>query len=509
VAHLGVRRTLALLQLGYWWHSMSETVRRVVGACKLCDMCNAAGMARPAQLQPLPIRGMFYRWGIDLAGPLPRTRPHGFVYVMVCVEHFTKHAEFLPLRDKSSEETARGLLELIARFSAPAEVVTDQGTEFQGAFEGLLEQCYVDHRCTSAYHPQANGAAERLVQVVKTALRKYCAESGQPDSWDRHLAWLALAYRCSPQAATKFAPYTLMYGVPPVVPPAVRERLQEPIGPQGRGAEAAYASALEERAALLKKHAPAAAGNLLIAQQRDTRRYALVRSGLYRPPSLQFAPGDYVYVRRQDAASTLQPPVREQILRVESVGPLGVAKLLGRDGVVTRRHVEQLLPCHLPDIDPIVDVRLQQPRASLACQVCASPRDAASMLLCDGCGTGWHLACLVPPLDAVPEGSWVCPECVTLQREAPAAPAGVREDPTGVLFPNAATRRRDDAAAALDGSRIQRWVVKGRAKQSQLGVLRYRGGLARPRYFYAEWDGGSAESVTLATAKRLIANALG
>jgi hypothetical protein len=132
VAHLGIRLTLALVQLGYWWYRMRETAQRVVRSCKLCDMTNSGGVARPIQLQPLAIRGMFYCWSIDLAGPLPPTAPHGYTDVMVAVEHFSKHAEFLALRSKQPEETSRGLLELVSRFSAPAEVVTDRGGEFQG-----------------------------------------------------------------------------------------------------------------------------------------------------------------------------------------------------------------------------------------------------------------------------------------------------------------------------------------------------------------------------------------
>jgi hypothetical protein len=45
---------------------------------------NIGGVARPMQLQqPLAIRGMFYRWDIDLAGPLPPTAPLGYT----CVRH--------------------------------------------------------------------------------------------------------------------------------------------------------------------------------------------------------------------------------------------------------------------------------------------------------------------------------------------------------------------------------------------------------------------------------------
>ncbi|KXZ54997.1 hypothetical protein GPECTOR_3g161 [Gonium pectorale] len=153
------------------------------------------------------------------------------------------------------------VLEVVSRFSAPAEVVTDRGGEFQGAFEQLLQQCFVDHRCTSAGHPQADGLAERMVQVVKAAIRMHCMESSSSDKWDEHLPWLAVAYRCSPQASTRYSPYELMFGVPPVVPPALRERMAEPLWPVGANTAEVYAIALQERALLLRKMVPAAAAN--------------------------------------------------------------------------------------------------------------------------------------------------------------------------------------------------------------------------------------------------------
>ena len=47
-----------------------------------------------------------------------------------------------------------------------------------------------------------------------------------------------------------------------------------------------------------------------------------------------------------------------------------------------------------------------------ACEVCGSAARAASMLLCDGCDEGYHMACLRPRLTALPAGSWHCPRCV-------------------------------------------------------------------------------------------------
>jgi hypothetical protein len=41
------------------------------------------------------------------------------------------------------------------------------------------------------------------------------------------------------------------------------------------------------------------------------------------------------------------------------------------------------------------------------------------MLICDGCDKLYHLFCLKPPLDYVPEGDWFCGECVGPDDETP------------------------------------------------------------------------------------------
>jgi transposase InsO family protein len=553
--HLGVRRTLALLQTGHWWFSMRQTVQQVLRSCRACDMSNARGEALPSRLNPLPVRGLFYRLGVDLAGPLPPSEPDKNRYVMVVVEHFSKHVELIPLPEKTAARTARALAGVFARFGAPAEVLTDNGTEFQGEFAALLESCFVDHRLTSPGHPQADGAAERVVQVLKEVLRKTVYLTADPNAWEQALPELLLGYRCSPQQSTRYSPYELLYGgIKPVIPPAIRERLQEPLDLDD---VQLAAESLVLRAAWVRQAYPAAAGNLLIAQHRDTLRYAAIRTGRYLAKPITYAPGDYVYVRRVDADQrpTLQFGQHDTILRVESVGPLGVAVLVGRDGARVRRRAEHLRPCHL-DIDPAVEPQLFRPQRDLQCEVCGSPHQAAKMLLCDGCNTGWHTHCL--RLAGVPPGQWLCPRCKELDtneevlnagpgaaeagggaaQAAPAAgPVGTATDETGagaaaaapgarqeaagpsgaagrrrrraappaaadneelgrLLFPRGRTQRRDDQAAELGGRRVRK------AAAGPEGVLEYLGALARPRYFRVLWSDGVEQQLTLAEARR-------
>eukprot|EP01105_Mastigella_eilhardi_P024512 TRINITY_DN6403_c0_g1_i1.p1 TRINITY_DN6403_c0_g1~~TRINITY_DN6403_c0_g1_i1.p1 ORF type:complete len:857 (-),score=199.21 TRINITY_DN6403_c0_g1_i1:38-2494(-) len=46
------------------------------------------------------------------------------------------------------------------------------------------------------------------------------------------------------------------------------------------------------------------------------------------------------------------------------------------------------------------------------CEVCKAGSDDAKMLLCDNCSKGYHIYCLNPPLTAIPEGTWLCRECL-------------------------------------------------------------------------------------------------
>lgn len=49
--------------------------------------------------------------------------------------------------------------------------------------------------------------------------------------------------------------------------------------------------------------------------------------------------------------------------------------------------------------------------AALACEVCRLPDRAESMLVCDSCNRGFHMSCLTPPLEHVPDGDWLCVSC--------------------------------------------------------------------------------------------------
>jgi hypothetical protein len=74
-------------------------------------------------------------------------------------------------------------------------------------------------------------------------------------------------------------------------------------------------------------------------------------------------------------------------------------------------HVRNCAPCHLPNVDGIVDPSLTVIQAGLRCMLCGSRGGATHMLVCDRCYRGWHMACMTPPMDVVPTGRWICLHC--------------------------------------------------------------------------------------------------
>jgi hypothetical protein len=350
--------------------------------------------------------GLFYRWGVDLC-KMPHTSEDGNKYVVVMIEHFTKWVELVPIPKKSSFYTAAALKGVLTRFGAPAEVLTDQGEEFQGEFAALLQKLLIDHRTTSRDHPQSDGLAERMVQVVKEALRKYCITFNK-QHWCRFLCWIAMGYRMSRQRSLGgYSPYFLLFGRWPIVGASVRDVLQKVVD---LDSPEEWARLVNERAKVFERHMPVAFNNLAVAQHWDMLWYTKTRSGTFEPKLQRFVAGDFVYLKRQKADS-LDTRVGRLVLGVKSVGSGGRLVLEGRDRKLIRDHVENCAPCHLPNLDLWQNPKLARGDVDHGCQVCHLTTRGSTMLLCDGCDEGWHRACLDPPLLAMPVGDWFCPRC--------------------------------------------------------------------------------------------------
>jgi transposase InsO family protein len=130
---------------------------------------------------------------------------------MVITEYLTKYPYAVPVRTKTAEEISRKLWIFITMFGPPKIMGSDKGKEFVNQLvTQLCNACGIEHKVTSAYHPQANGHTEKFNDTLINMLKKHAEEN--PDDWDKWLPFVLLAYRTRVHTTTGHTPFELMFG---------------------------------------------------------------------------------------------------------------------------------------------------------------------------------------------------------------------------------------------------------------------------------------------------------
>jgi len=209
--HLGVRRTRWQVRRRAYWVGWS---RAVWDYCKRCSQCSRYHRGKPPRqgpLQPLPCGEPWERLSVDITGPHPRSR-HGKVYILTVMDGFTKFVEAIPITNQEASTVARALVEnVIVRYGAPIQILTDQGTNFDGnLFRELCRLLDIDKVRTSSYHPSGNGLIERFHRTLNAMLGKVVSDNQR--DWDELLPFVMAAYRASPHEVTRYTPNFLMFG---------------------------------------------------------------------------------------------------------------------------------------------------------------------------------------------------------------------------------------------------------------------------------------------------------
>ena len=95
---------------------------------------------------------------------------------------------------------------------------------------------------------------------------------------------------------------------------------------------------------------PRAMRNLAIAQQRDKKRYSLVRGGSWAKPKTAFEPGNYVLVKRVKP-NTLEAPAYPHMQRIVELRPSKIVVREGSDGARCTNQMKEVARCPLPILD--------------------------------------------------------------------------------------------------------------------------------------------------------------
>ncbi|GFU28101.1 transposon Ty3-I Gag-Pol polyprotein [Trichonephila clavipes] len=154
---------------------MYRNVVRYVMHCRECQRRKSVPQRPPGRLVPIPPAiAPFHRIGIDLLGRFPT--------------EVAEIAKFL-------------LEEIVLRHGAPRVIITDRGAVFRSRLvSSLVDLCNIDHRFTTAYHPQTNGLTERFNKTLADMLSMYV--DVEQKNWDEILPFATFAYNTAKQETT-------------------------------------------------------------------------------------------------------------------------------------------------------------------------------------------------------------------------------------------------------------------------------------------------------------------
>ncbi|XP_028514512.1 uncharacterized protein K02A2.6 [Exaiptasia diaphana] len=112
----------------------------------------------------------------------------GHSYLLV-TDFYSKYFEIELLSQTTASCVINNLKKIFARFGIPAEVLSDNGSQFSNTrnlfnnsheFKRFADEWGFRHITSSPEYPQSNGAAEKAVQTAKRILKKAAADHKDP-----------------------------------------------------------------------------------------------------------------------------------------------------------------------------------------------------------------------------------------------------------------------------------------------------------------------------------------
>ncbi|XP_025116120.1 uncharacterized protein K02A2.6-like [Pomacea canaliculata] len=191
--HQGITKCRDRAKAAVWWPGINGRIKRIVEECRHCQEKKPTQSKEPLIPTELPQR-VFQKCAADLL------EFKGQSY-LVFVDYYSRFIDLAHIKISTSAEVIKLLKSMFARQGIPEILVTDNGRQFTSReFQEFAVKWGFQHVTTSPHYPQANGEAERAVQIAKKIL--------QQDEPELAL----LIYRDTTISATGYSPAELACG---------------------------------------------------------------------------------------------------------------------------------------------------------------------------------------------------------------------------------------------------------------------------------------------------------
>ena len=148
---------------------------------------------------------------IDTVGPM--TSSAGYPLILTVVDMYTRYGAAIPIRRQTTANIALALMEKWFNVHGmPKLVICDNGSGFKSkTMKAVMDLLGIKIHYVSPYHPESNGACERLNGTIVNMLASYTNNDNQA-RWTRFISNVVFAYNTSIHSGTGYTPYFLVHG---------------------------------------------------------------------------------------------------------------------------------------------------------------------------------------------------------------------------------------------------------------------------------------------------------
>ncbi|GJX50652.1 putative reverse transcriptase domain-containing protein [Tanacetum coccineum] len=210
--HPGFDKIYQEMKQLYWWPNMKADIVTYVSKCLTCLKVKAEHQ-KPSGLLVQPEIPQ-WKWDnitMDFVTKLPKTS-NGYDTIWVIVDHLTKSAHFLPMRenDTMGKLAKLYLKEVVMRHGIPVSIICDHDGRFTSGFWRAFQKALgTQLDMSTAYHLQTDGQSERTIQTLEDMLRACVIDFG--NGWERHLPLIEFSYNNSYHTSIKSIGITVSF----------------------------------------------------------------------------------------------------------------------------------------------------------------------------------------------------------------------------------------------------------------------------------------------------------
>lgn len=195
----------------FWWPSLEQDIKWYITTCHQCQLRQTTKICiLPTVAVPAPL---LYKLYIDTMLMPPAG---SFRYITQAHCSLTAWPEWHALCAETGRTLGMFLFkEVLCRWGAVEEVITDNGTPYVAALNWLVDRYGIQHICISAYNLCANSIMEWQHHTIIESLVKAC--EGNVSKWPTRAPHVFWADHATIRRSTGHSPFYMAHGVEPLL----------------------------------------------------------------------------------------------------------------------------------------------------------------------------------------------------------------------------------------------------------------------------------------------------